>query len=104
MCCDLGDGSYELWVDDSLVKKGAHLVTFESTNYPSCSRPHISIEIVTDGFGNETYWDIRNSQGDVLVGVRRETCSSEESYTDTFCLPQSDPFEFTVRDVEGDGL
>ena len=104
MCCDLGDGNYKMWVDESLVKKGAHSVKFESNTYPSCSRPQVSIDIITHGLGYYTYWDINSLQRDVLVYVKRDTYSSKDIYTKTICLPKPGPFEFTVRDVEGDGL
>ena len=104
MCCNYDNGSYELSVEYVVVRIGAEFAAFESTTFPECSGPQVTLELITDEYGAETSWDIKDSQGNILLGIGTQTYGDNETYTETFCLPFAGPFDFTISDSEGDGI
>jgi lysyl endopeptidase len=81
------------------------------------------VEILTDGYGDETYWEIRNSAGDVLSWGGNPNVGTDNIGTGTFPppyspdsygnneqvsvmveIPETDCYTFHITDFYGDGL
>lgn len=63
----------------------------------------IEIEIITDNYGDETTWELRDSNGDVLISGGPYTTGSQQTDVQTICLP-NDCYEFEIFDSFGDGM
>ena len=87
------------------------------------SGDRVEIEILTDGYGDETYWEIRNSEGDIISWGGNPNVGTENIGTGTFPppfspdsygndeqvsvfveLPNTDCYTFHITDYYGDGL
>lgn len=83
-----------------------HCALLQPTTY-NCSENEtlIQIELLTDDYGEETSWDIKdvnnNSNGVVNSG---STYDSASIYNIDFCIPADTCYEFTIYDSYGDGI
>jgi hypothetical protein len=87
------------------------------------SGPVVEVEIKTDSYGDETYWEIRNSAGEVVAQGGNPNVGTENIGTGTFPppfssesygnneqisvlveLPADDCYTFHITDYYGDGI
>lgn len=61
------------------------------------------VEIRTDQYGDDTSWQIRNADGDVLLENNRAYQSNEFDSRE-ICVPRDTIYEFRVDDNYGDGM
>jgi len=91
------------------------------TQAPATATINVNIEILTDQYGNEAYWALLNSAGDILVeggntwvgldngGVGYPaqdppgTYAGNTTYNESYTIPESDCYEFIAVDSFGDG-
>jgi hypothetical protein len=65
----------------------------------------VAIEILTDNFGQETEWNLLNSNGAILVsGGQSGIYTSNTLYTQTVCVAASECLRFEISDDFGDGI
>lgn len=88
---------------------------------PATATMNINIEILTDTYGNEAYWALVNSAGDIVleggntwVGLTNGgtgypaqepagTYAANTTYNASYTIPESDCYEFIAVDSFGDG-
>jgi PKD repeat protein len=75
-----------------------------SNAYESISGNSITVAIVTDHYGSETTWQIRNSLNAIVAqGGPYTNGANGTQYLHSVCLPDG-CFEFRIFDVYGDGM
>ena len=94
---------------------------FESSNL-NIGKIGLNVALLTDDFGYETYWEIRNESGEVMIfggnsdmgidGAGDQSATPDDLgayenntwYNDSFQVPESECFEFEIADDFGDGI
>ena len=70
----------------------------------------VTVEIVTDQYGYETYWALTNSSGDTLLLGGEEpdgsgtTYENNTTYTESVCVVNTECLRFDLYDDFGDGI
>lgn len=65
----------------------------------------VRVDIVTDSWGYETYWTLRDLAGDVVMqGGQGGAYGNFSSYSDSICVPANGCFIFEIYDTYGDGI
>ncbi len=72
-----------------------------SLSFDYSNGKHILISILTDNFGSETSWDLKNSMNQLIA--HGSGYSSNTLYEHNLCL-SADCFTFTIYDSYGDGM
>ena len=62
------------------------------------------LEIFTDAYGYETYWDIAAADGTVYAARPYNTYANRTRYRENLCVPAQTCLRFTIRDYFGDGI
>ena len=62
------------------------------------------IYIETDGWGEETGWEIRDGDGDVVASVAAGTYGNTTTYEEWVGVPSTGCYTFTITDTYGDGI
>ena len=62
------------------------------------------IYIETDGWGEETGWEIRDGDGDVVASVAAGTYANTTTYEEWVGVPSTGCYTFTITDTYGDGI
>ncbi|WP_100914729.1 endonuclease [Pseudoalteromonas spongiae] len=90
------DGSEVVYVDAFLPSSG-------STPPPStgCNDYSVSLSLQTDSYGEETSWQITNSQNNVVESGNGYQANTQ--YNQDMCLASGD-YSFTIFDSYGDGI
>ena len=70
-----------------------------------CKPPQrkITLEILTDNYGNDTSWEFRHFDGQIIAR-NEHAYNSFETDTRDFCIDDSSLYELTIRDAFGDGM
>ena len=71
---------------------------------PNCVPTTLVINL--DQYQSETYWDIKDTSGNVITSVNMGAYGGQPDYaviTELLCLPEG-PLSFTIYDTYGDGL
>ena len=63
---------------------------------------NVSLELMTDQYGGETSWELRNSSNELLYSG--DGYSGNTSYDVDMVLPGNDCYSFTIFDSYGDGI
>ena len=107
ICCDYGNGYYQLSLDNQSLASGgsfnsqaSHTIVIEGDTTPSCTNHALELTLSTDNYGNETAWTL--SSGGTLVDSG-DGYSSNQQYSASFCLTDGD-YRFTITDSYGDGM
>jgi hypothetical protein len=65
----------------------------------------VKVDILTDNWGEETYWTLSNLAGNVLLqGGQGGIYEDNFSYADSVCVASSDCLFFEIYDTWGDGI
>ena len=90
------DGSEVVYVDNFAPSTGA-------TPPPSgsCAYNQVSLTLTTDNYGEETSWQITNSQGSAVASGGSYAANTQ--YSEQACLTDGD-YSFTIFDSYGDGI
>lgn len=90
------DGSEVVYVDNFAPNTG-------STPPPtgSCADNQVSLTLTTDNYGEETSWQITNSQGSAVASGG--SYAENTQYSEQACLTDGD-YTFTIFDSYGDGI
>ena len=112
ICCENGNGYYQLFVDGVLIQQGGEFAFQESTFFgPSCdgtptasptelvcdaNEKELTVELTLDAYGEETTWSLFNE------------CTFEfatfGNTTETLCINPAHNYNFTIYDSMGDGM
>jgi len=110
ICCDWGEGSYQLAFGDDIVASGGSFGKSEtktfSTPAASSTPPDpdcypVSVSLNFDMYPQDESWDI--TQGGVIVASSSPVAADAKEDTQEVCLPAGD-YVFTIYDVYGDGM
>jgi len=64
----------------------------------------LTIKVVTDEYPQETSWELKDANGNILLDVMEEELEKTSfTYEDTTCLPPGE-YSFSIFDSFGDGL
>ena len=93
-------GVYSVTLEVSNIY-GSDIIT--KTDYITVSDGHIiQFDLLTDNYGSETTWDLKDSAATVLFdGGPYE---SNQSFVEQFCLTPAQSYSFTIYDSYGDGI
>ena len=88
------------------------LISFLLTLYTGCSfaqcganQVEVKVDILTDTWGEETYWTLSDLQGTiVLQGGQGGVYLDNTSYSDSICVSSSSCLFFEIYDTWGDGI
>ncbi len=75
-----------------------------NVNFNTIIGSAITLTLVTDNWGEETSWELRNSGNQVLYNEDINTYGDNSTYEIDFCLADNDCYEFTIFDDYGDGI
>jgi hypothetical protein len=92
--------------------KNILLISFLLTLYTGCSfaqcganQVEVKVDILTDPWGEETYWTLSDLQGTiVLQGGQGGVYLNNTSYSDSICVSSSSCLFFEIYDTWGDGI
>jgi len=112
ICCNYGDGAYNLFVNGALINSGntftdSETITFSTSNAPT-SPPNgncmnVIVTIKTDNYPQETSYKVMSQTGTEFMSGGDYTIPLYE-YAASSCLPNSNVYEFTIYDAYGDGI
>ncbi len=116
ICCEFGNGFYKFGIDGSGNEKhsdaGTHSIKVPAKSTiseevfggrASGSDGCITIEILPDSHGEETSWEITDSQGKTVASADEGTYTgATKPISKQVCLPDG-KYEFTIKDSYGDG-
>jgi len=118
MCCAFGNGGYNLFVNNALVKAGGVFATTETVIFSTGSSPvnpptpvpttapiacgSVTVIITTDDFPGETSYQITDLSGKLFMTGNSYT-GKRTTYSSTQCLPYA-VYQFTISDLKGDGM
>jgi hypothetical protein len=64
-----------------------------------------TVNILTDSYGSETSWDMKNNAGEIVAYGGIDTVYSNNTfYSKNFCVISSDCYLFNIYDSYGDGI
>ena len=63
-----------------------------------------AVELLTDNWGDEVGWELRDSDGEVVESAAPGSYANETLYTFELSLPATDCYSFTLIDTYGDGM
>lgn len=97
--------------DDNSIDNSLQVTVSEA---PSVSQNAVTLELTTDAYGAETYWEITTSAGNLLYNggnsgifdntVAEGAYENNTTYTQELLLPADDCYDFTIYDAFGDGI
>lgn len=64
----------------------------------------VTLTLITDNWGEETSWELADSNNTVLYSVDEDTYLSNTTYDVEFCLPSDACYTFTIYDSYNDGI
>ena len=64
----------------------------------------LHIEILTDGWGEETGWTVEDNAGNVIESLAHGSLDNNTTYTWEVEVPADGCYKFTLTDEYGDGL
>ena len=70
-----------------------------------CSGKYVKVNILTDNYPEETFWELKNTCTDEIVksvSAGRYDAKAQV-YEDEFCVPEGS-YEYTIHDTFGDGV
>lgn len=67
-----------------------------------CPFNELQLNITFDDWGEETWWELLNSNGDTIAFSEEGDYTGEADFSKSFCLP-NDAYTFTIFDAYGDG-
>lgn len=77
--------------------------TITKTDYITISDGEtIQLDLVTDQYGSETTWDVKDSGAAVLYSGG--PYGNSQNYVEQFCLTTDQSYTFTIYDAYGDGI
>lgn len=83
------------------------LLFFMDYTFAQCdvSEVEVRVEIMTDGWGEETYWTLSDLLGTVIMqGGQGGAYASFTSYSDSICVLSNECLLFEIYDTWGDGI
>ena len=89
------DGNESVYVDSFSPSAG------DPVSPPSCSDNTVTLNLTTDNYGDETSWQITNSQSVIVATGGGYAANSH--YNEQTCLVDGD-YTFTIFDSYGDGI
>jgi len=113
ICCDWGEGSYQLAFDGGVVSNGGSFGNSERKTFSTPNTPtdppspspvdcyDVSVNLVFDTYAEDTTWDI--SQNGAVVVQSTPYTNGLTEIEEELCLPQGD-YVFTIYDVYQDGM
>ncbi|MGY0219405.1 HNH endonuclease signature motif containing protein [Endozoicomonadaceae bacterium StTr2] len=93
------DGNETVYVDNFKPRKDSGPVN--PPVKPSCDKTEVNLTLVTDNYGSETSWTLKNSGGTSLYNG--SGYHSNTTINKAFCLDDGQ-YSFTIYDSYGDGL
>ncbi|KZX02269.1 endonuclease I [Pseudoalteromonas luteoviolacea] len=92
------DGSEVVYVD--------HFMPSDTTTTPpppptQCQQNPVQFKLVTDNYANETSWELKNKQGQVIKSGNGY--ANTTTYTESLCLAD-ETYTFIISDSYGDGI
>jgi len=110
ICCDWGEGSYQLAFGDDIVASGGSFGKSETKTFstpaasstpsdPDCYP--VSVSLNFDMYPQDESWDI--TQAGVIVASSSPVAADAKEDTQEVCLPAGD-YVYTIYDVYGDGM
>ena len=77
-----------------------------SNNPPAClsNEEEVVITITTDNYPTETSWQLVDQNGGGFYINAGDLTIPNNTYTWTFCVPDTNCYQFTISDVFGDGI
>ncbi len=107
ICCDYGDGWYELVLNGNVVGYGGDFGDSETTQVGSdcpapCPDETVEIRIFTDDNPEQTTWELFEVAGLPTTGGPLHQAGT--LYTKTLCVDSIKCFEFTIFDELADGI
>jgi len=105
MCCNWGEGSYQLSYNGNTITSGAEFL-FNEVKTITIPPPEddcfpLIVDIVFDNYSEDTSWDI--SQGGANIARSIEYAPQTATDKRELCLPAGD-YVFTIYDVYQDGM
>jgi hypothetical protein len=65
----------------------------------------VTIEILTDNYGYETYWQLSYANGGIIAsGGQDPTYANNTSYSESYCVSAGACLKFEIHDTFGDGM
>jgi hypothetical protein len=75
-----------------------------TTSSTECDGVYLTVTLLTDGFGNEVSWNVKNG-GETILSSDGETYGNNLQYIASTCVPECDgEYTFSIFDSYGDGL
>jgi len=116
ICCDYGEGGYNVFVNGVIIKVGGVFTSSETIIFPSSAPvpvptnppvpgPSIEVYIIikTDTYPEETSFKIIDQNGIEFMSGGGYTAQLTE-YTASKSLPSANIYQFTIYDTAGDGI
>merc|ERR1712032_353415 len=107
VCCEQGDGYYEVYIDNSLEIKGGPFAKEEKKTFGKCGGEggvEIKVSVKTDKYPSETSWALTDiSSGDQIAAGSGYT-EEGKHYSTTKAVPAVSCFQFNILDSYGDGV
>lgn len=109
ICCNWGEGSYELAFGNDVVASGGSFGASETKRFstpdvaggtPECY--DVSVELQLDSYPQDTSWDI--TQGGAIVAESPAFAPGTTDDKQELCLPAGNDYVFTIYDVYQDGM
>lgn len=97
ICCNYGQGDFEVMVDGKKVLQGENFKRSFSQSFCGCGvgKKHFDLSIIPDPFPEETSWELKNSANNVVL--------SGSSIGDSGCIPDG-CYTLYIYDTYGDGM
>lgn len=105
MCCQYGQGSYQILIDGLEVASGGEFGNFEVKSIrPGCpdGKRQVKVTVTTDFYGSETLWRLTSRNREVLL--QGNGYGSWETHQEQICVSDVDCLSFLITDTFGDGF
>lgn len=75
-----------------------------TSNFTTVIGTSITLTINTDGYGEDTGWELRDGSNNILYSEPNNTYGDNATYNIDMCVPDNACYTFTIFDAYGDGL
>lgn len=116
ICCQQGQGSYNISVNGRLLGSGGAFGSSEityiggncgvnATEELLCPEKYslLNVTVVTDGYGHETSWEVFDALSGQIYATNEYNLRSHRSESLVKCIPLKDCYQFTIYDGYSDG-
>jgi len=103
-----GDNVFTVTVTNPNGVTDGNLANNNITNYFTTPAIYgisdVTFNILTDGYGEEISWELRNEAGNILYSVAQNTYEDNTDYSQIFNISQGGCYTFRIIDGYGDGI